>query len=142
MSSPGDLVLLDTHVWVWLLNRDAALVSSAALDAIQAAAARGAARVSVISAWEVATLEAKGRLRFTVSCEEWVQRGLAAPGISVAPLTPDIALASTRLPDGFHGDPADRILVATARQLGATLVTADGRIQEYGAGGHVAVMAV
>ena len=143
MSSSGSLLLLlDTHVWVWLLNRDAGLACSPALDAIQAAAARGAVRVSVISVWEVGMLQAKGRIRFAQTCEEWVRRGLTAPGISCAALTPEIALASTRLPDSFHGDPADRLLVATARLLAATLVSGDGRIRAYGARGHVAVMPV
>ena len=137
----GDL-LLDTHVWIWLLNGQEPLASSPARERIQSAAARGAVRVAVMSVWEVGMLEAKGRISFPLSCEEWVRRALAAPGLAAAPLTADIALASTRLPGEFHGDPADRIIVATARQLGATLVTKDRKIRRYGALGHVSVLTV
>ena len=87
-------------------------------------------------------LEAKGRISFPLSCEEWIRRALAAPGMALAPLTPEIALASTRLPGEFHGDPADRIITATARQLGALLLTRDREIIDYGEKGHVSVLAV
>lgn len=77
-------------------------------------------------------LEAKGRLRFDRDCREWVRAALALPGIALAPFTPEIAVESTRLPGEFGGDPADRILVATARLLGARLATRDRRILDYG----------
>ena len=65
-------------------------------------------------------------------CEAWVKRAPAAPGLELAPLTPEIAIESTRLPGEFHGDPADRVLVATARLMGAALLTRDRQIIEYG----------
>ena len=142
MPDPRLELLLDTHVWIWLLLGKEPLASSAARADIQAAASGGRLRVSVISVWEVGMLESKGRLSFPLSCSEWVRRALAAPGISLADLSAEIALASTRLPGEIHGDPADRILVATARQLGARLVTCDGAILDYGARGHVAVLPV
>ncbi|HCV25099.1 MAG TPA: PIN domain nuclease, partial [Candidatus Latescibacteria bacterium] len=70
------------------------------------------------------------------------RQALSSPGLSLAPLTPDIALASSRLPGEIHGDPADRMLIATARSLGATLVTRDRRILEYSQAGHVTTLAV
>lgn len=139
---PERPLLLDTHVWIWLINGGEPLASSEARRAIEKAAGTAGILVSIISVWEVGMLEAKGRIGFPLSCEKWVDQALSAPGISTAPLTPDIALASSRLPGGFHGDPADRIIVATARQLGVALVTRDRKIIDYGDEGHVSTQAV
>ncbi len=76
-------------------------------------------------------LESKGRLQLYAPCDQWVRDALAMPGLSLAPLTPEIAVASTRLPEPFHGDLCDRIIVATARALGARLVTRDSKILAY-----------
>jgi len=70
----------------------------------------------------------------------WIREALARPGVSLVPLEPEIAVASTRLPFDMHSDPADRILVATARHLGATLVTADKGLLELAKKGHVVAM--
>lgn len=87
-------------------------------------------------------LESKGRLGLPGGCDAWIRQALAAPGVSLASLTPQIAIASSRLPGTFHGDPADRILVATARAMNAQIATRDRRILEYAAAGHVAVLSV
>jgi PIN domain nuclease of toxin-antitoxin system len=81
--------------------------------------------VSAITPWEIGLLVNKGRLKLGAEVMQWVRDALALPGVTLAPLEPEIAVASTRLPFEMHADPADRILVATARHLGATLVTAD-----------------
>lgn len=133
-------LLLDTHTWIWLLNGDEPLRSSKALAHIEEAAPSALLRVSAISVWEVGMLEAKGRISLPMSCEAWVDQALNAPGIAMVPLSPEIALASSRLPGVFHGDPADRILVATARALEADLVTRDRKIIEYGKSGYVSVV--
>lgn len=85
-------------------------------------------------------LEAKGRLELKMSCAEWVKQALATPGLSLYPLNAEIALESSRLPGRFHGDPADRILLATARMTGARLLTKDERLLEYGRLRHAAVL--
>ena len=139
---PGKPLVLDTHVWVWLMNGDEVLKSCGALPQLEEAAQGAGLRISAISVWELGMLEAKGRLSFSLDGEQWVRRALSAPGISLAPLTPEIALASSRLPDAFHGDPADRIIAATARQIGAGLVTRDRQIITYGEKGHFSVLAV
>jgi PIN domain nuclease of toxin-antitoxin system len=108
--------------------------------AIADAAAAGNLLLSVISVWELGLLESKGRVELSTPCEQWVRDALAIPGLSVAPLTPEIALASSRLPEPFHGDPADRIIVATARALGARLVTRDSKIREYARKRHLSVL--
>ena len=82
-------------------------------------------------------LEDKGRLTLTADCESWVREALAAPGVRLAEITPHIAISSTRLPGVFHGDPADRLLIATARESAATLLTADQAILQYGSAGYV-----
>ncbi|HET6764908.1 MAG TPA: type II toxin-antitoxin system VapC family toxin [Longimicrobiaceae bacterium] len=133
-------LLLDTHIWIWAMDGRGGEMSAAALEAVHAASARGGLLVSAISAWEVAMLQAKGRLRLGMDTAEWVRRALAAPGVRVAELTPQVAVDSAELPGEVHGDPADRILMATARQTGATLVTRDGRILDYARSGYLAVL--
>jgi PIN domain nuclease of toxin-antitoxin system len=73
---------------------------------------------------------------------DWINQALGAPGLSLVPLLPEIAIESSRLPGSFHGDPADRILVATARKLGAHLVTDDSKIKDYAQEGNLRVIAV
>lgn len=143
MSEPRPLpYLLDTHVWIWLMAGEEPLRSSPARAALEAATEPGALRVSIISVWEVGMLEAHNRIGLPGGCEAWTRQALAAPEIALAPLTAQIALASSRLPGEIHGDPADRIIVATARALGATLVTGDRRLLDYARAGHLAALAV
>jgi PIN domain nuclease of toxin-antitoxin system len=77
-------------------------------------------------------LEVKRRINFEIECMDWINKALNIPGLSLVPLTPEIAILSSRLPGDFHGDPADRIIVATARKIGATLITSDNQILIYG----------
>ena len=132
-------VLLDTHAWIWLVNGDDSL-SAPARKAIAHAATRAQVYVSAISAWEIGLLEAKGRIRLGRDALAWISEAVSRPGMSLVPLTPEIAVASSRLPGYLHGDPADRILIATARVLPATLITHDARILEYGESDHVTVL--
>lgn len=140
-GSPHTLVL-DTHVWIWLEAGDSRIKGSAVLETIERARAKGGVIVSAISVWEVALLDAKGRIQLNQECNLWVRTALSAPGVILHPLNPEIAIESTRLPGEFHADPSDRILVATARYLNAPLITADGRILDYGARKHVRTIAV
>ena len=140
-SLPGPVLLLDTHVWIWLMNGDPALRGSPAVPAIEQAAREVRVGVAAISVWEVGMLEAKGRTILPMDGMLWIENALAAPGVRLIPLSPDIAIQSTRLPGAFHGDPADRMLVATARCRGCLLVTRDQRILDYGEQGLVRVLA-
>jgi PIN domain nuclease of toxin-antitoxin system len=117
-------LLLDTHVLVWAMLQDHRLGRQAA-KAINAASRAERLAVSAITPWEIGLLESKGRIALHKGALEWIREALAKPGVSLVALEPEIAVASTRLPFEMHPDPADRILVATARYLGATLVTAD-----------------
>lgn len=134
-----DLLLLDTHVFIWLIN-DTGDLTRDVRQIVDRAAANRRVVVSVIAIWEIATLVRKDRLQLGNPTREWVGRALSHPGLAVHPLTPEIAVGSNELPRGIHGDPADRIMIATARALDATLVTRDKTILDYGARGHVDVL--
>lgn len=133
----ADSLLLDTHVWWWLMEGEAARLSRGVRTRIERAATHGVLAVSTMSVWELGMLEAKGRLRLAVDVRDWVRRSLGLPGLTTVPLTPSIALESTRLPGAPHGDPADRILTATARLRRMTLVTADRALLAYGQAGYL-----
>ncbi|MCA1789814.1 MAG: type II toxin-antitoxin system VapC family toxin [Thioalkalivibrio sp.] len=137
---PEALTLLDTHVWIWLVEGDRTALSAPAIEAIESAARRGAVRVSAISVWEAAMLEAKGRITLSRPLDDWIHAALHAPGIRLLPMAPEIAIESTRLPGAPHGDPADRILMASARHLGGQLATCDRGILDYAASGHLKVL--
>ncbi len=124
-------LLLDTHIWVWAWEQREDEMSSRVLEAIDIASQHGLLLVSAISMWEIAMLVEKGRITLSSEPFQWIERAITAPGVQVVGLTPDIAVGSTRLPGKPHGDPADRILMATARSVGARLVTRDQRILSY-----------
>lgn len=121
------MILLDTHTWLWWAHGDAHLPRQH-LESIKQSAEIG---VSIISFWEVAKLVEIGRLDFHVPLEEWFDKALHYPRLRLLELTPQIALESTRLPAGFHGDPADQIIVATARIQRCPLATSDEKILLY-----------
>jgi PIN domain nuclease of toxin-antitoxin system len=134
---PSDLLLLDTHCWIWAQLGLIQQLSRAALQSIKDGEREGNLRISVISIWELAMLEKRGRVALPMNVRTWVEQALSKPGIAVAPLTPEIAIESVHLPGEMHGDPADRMLVATARVLGAKLVTKDVQLIRYSRQRHV-----
>lgn len=134
---PSDLLLLDTHCWIWAQLGLIQQLSRAALQAIKEGEREGNLRISVISIWELAMLEKRGRVALPMNVRSWVEQALGKPGIAVEPLTPEIAIESAHLPGEIHGDPADRMLVATARVLGAKLVTKDAQLIRYSRQRHV-----
>lgn len=123
-------LILDTHAWVWFLNGGGSL-SDAARDAIAAAMADRTLAVSTISCWEVHMLAARGRLRLRVESRRWTQRATRLPFIDYIAPTDEILAESVYLPGAFHRDPADRIIVATARILQCPVISADAKIQAY-----------
>jgi PIN domain nuclease of toxin-antitoxin system len=129
-------LLLDTHVLVWLLN-DSAQISGRVYAKMERAADADELFVSAITPWEIAMLVAKERLRLNRDVADWLEAALSLPGIQLEPLLPAIAVASTRLPWEVHSDPADRILLATARRLDATLLSADRQMLDYASRGFV-----
>lgn len=129
-ESDGAL-LLDTHVWVWLLNGDATRMGAGAIPLLRKAAASQLLYVCDISFWEVAMKAAVGKLVFSLDPAIWLQQAERAPGILYLPLDRPILIQSTRLEKEMHGDPADRMLVAAAQLHSAALVTADKQIIAY-----------
>jgi PIN domain nuclease of toxin-antitoxin system len=136
-----DLLLLDTHCWLWAQLGLADRFSRRSLSAIRRAESGGRLRVSVISIWELGMLEQRGRISLPMDVRTWVREAFTKPGLLLAPLTPEIALESSHLPGDLHGDPADRILAASARILGATLLTKDQRLIEYARQHYLRVLA-
>ncbi|MDO8380649.1 type II toxin-antitoxin system VapC family toxin [Phenylobacterium sp.] len=137
------MLLLDTCALIWLINRTP--IQPPALEEIERAARDDALVVSTASAWEIGLLSRRiGRsdgLQFTPDPKTWFVRALTAPGLRLAPLTPDIAIDASHLPGELHGDPADRLIIATARHLGAAIVTRDRKILDYAAAGFVGAIA-
>jgi PIN domain nuclease of toxin-antitoxin system len=133
------MVLLDTHALLWLDS--GAPMTRESITAIDDAAGRGEVLVSPISAWEIGLLVRKGRLRLDLDPRPWFERFLGLPGVRLTPLTVAAAIISSFLAEPFHGDPADRLLVATARTLPATLITRDARILSYAHAGHLRALA-
>jgi len=126
-------LLLDTHAWLWTLDGTAGALTKPASRLIDRAAAAGRLFVSDISFWEVAMLVANGRLELAADPTLWLQRAAQAPGIRLVPLTRDVLIESTRLAGTPHGDPADRMLIAQAQLISASLLTCDKGIVAYAA---------
>ncbi|HXG66683.1 MAG TPA: type II toxin-antitoxin system VapC family toxin [Blastocatellia bacterium] len=123
------MIVLDTHIWVWWVDGSAELTTQHQAW-LQQYEAQGLG-VSIISCWEVAKLVEYKRLAFSCQVGEWIEQALAYPGVRLLELTPRIAVESTQLPAPFHRDPADQIIVATARAWNCPLLTADEKILNY-----------
>jgi PIN domain nuclease of toxin-antitoxin system len=122
------VIVLDTHAWIWLAS-DPAKLGKEAQRLLRRDRVRG---VAAISCWELATLAASGRIDLDREPAVWMDDALREVGAALLPLTPAVAAASANLGD-FHGDPADRLIVATALTHGAVLLTKDEQIREFGA---------
>src|SRR3954452_18239250 len=131
-------LLLDTNAAIWLSRDELKASASEKLD--EAARVGVATYLSPITAWEVGLLVSRNRLSLGTTPQRWFDRLLDVPGLQLADLSPDILIASSFLPGTPPRDPADRILLATARELGATLVTRDRAILAYGESGQVSTL--
>lgn len=123
------MIILDTHIWIWWVH-DETYLTQKQLNAI-GAHENNIIGVSSISLWEVAKLVEYKRLDLPCTLEEWFSLALDYPGISVIELNPEIVIESTRLPGEFHRDPADQLIVATARIFSCPLLTSDTKILNY-----------
>ena len=132
--------LLDTCAAIWLMNGDP-LQDPAGTELPLALERNGRLVVSPITAWEIAILSEKKRILLTLRPEVWFRKLCGLPGVRLADLSPSVLIASTTLPGEPPADPADRILIATAREFDYTLVTRDGQILNYAISGHVRAMA-
>ena len=123
------MILLDTHVWWWCLTEPENLSETAIETIAQTKTDQRA--IASISIWEFAMMAAKKRIELTVSASKWLCRAINDTGLRVIELSPDIAVEFCRLPGDFHKDPADRIIVATARIHNSPLLTKDQKIRGY-----------
>lgn len=123
------MIVLDTHIWVWWVHGDRRL-SGPSMEILRQGE-EGGLGVSIISCWEVAKLVENNRLALPCPVEEWLGQALHYPGVQLLELTPRIAVEATTLPGSFHRDPADQLLVATARVHRTSFATVDGKILDY-----------
>ena len=124
------MIVLDTHAWVWFVSNPE-LLSKAAKKAIDASMGQKGIFISSISAWEVALLAAKKRLKLTIDVTDWIGKSERLPFFQFIPVDNSVAVKSVNLPQPFHKDPADRIIIATAITVGAPLVTKDKKLLDY-----------
>lgn len=133
-------LLLDTHAAIWIIKNEP--IAARAVEAMNAAhQAGGVVLVSAITAWEIGLLVSRNRLKLLMTPQRWFAQLLSLPGMQLADLSPDILMASSFLPGNPPRDPADRIIIATARDHGAALVTRDRLILNYGEDGQVSTIA-
>lgn len=125
------MIVLDTHVLLWWASGQTGQLTDAAQRAIADELREGQIRVSSISAWELAMLVAHGRIDLSMDVSEWLRVADQIESLDFVPVDNTIAIKSIELPGTFHKDPADRIIVATARHLAAPLLTADDKIRGY-----------
>lgn len=123
------MILLDTHVWIWWVHYDPLLPVD--VESIVKSHESSGLGISAISCWEVAKLVEYKRLTLPLSISDWMKQALSYPGIVFLDLSPEIAIESTQLPQPFHKDPADQLIVATARIHSIPLVTCDHKIRAY-----------
>lgn len=124
------MILLDTHVWIWFISNPE-LLSKTAIEAIHAAIDQKGVVISSISAWEVALLVAKKRLKFTMTATEWIAKSERLPFFQFLPVDNSVAVKSVNLPQPLHKDPADRLIIATAITLAVPVVTKDEKLLNY-----------
>ncbi|MCX6348448.1 MAG: type II toxin-antitoxin system VapC family toxin [Candidatus Aureabacteria bacterium] len=122
--------LLDTHIWVWW-NMIPRRLSPAILNLLRNPERYDELLLSAISPWEFSKMLEKGRIGISCNPEEWISQALRMAKLRLVPLSPSLAYHSTVLPQPFHGDPADQIIVATAREENATILTRDKLIRHY-----------
>lgn len=125
------MILLDTHVLIWWARRDFRRLTKPARDAIEAEMPDGRILVSSITAWETALLASLNRVTFAVSVDDWFADLTRVSAVEFVPIDNEIGIQAVLLPDEFQRDPADRIIVATARKFGVPIITADEKIRAY-----------
>lgn len=118
------MIILDTHAWIWWTSESPNL-SENAVVAIKNASQIG---IPAICCWELAMLESKKRIGLNMDAQVWIDLALQKEKVQLIPLSPEIAVLSTRLPEDFHGDPADRLIVASSLVYKAPLISKDNKI--------------
>ena len=123
------MILLDTHTWIW--SHSATWLLSDNVKKLIKKTQTDKRAIASISIWEFAMMVAKRRINVKIDPRRWLNNAIGNSGLKVIELTPEIAMESCNLPGDFHKDPADQIIVATARTHNLTLLTKDKKIMEY-----------
>lgn len=123
------MILIDTHIWIWWVSNSPLLKKE--YRSLLENANKGTVHISIISCWEVAKAVETGKLKFNISVDSWLKQAIDNYAVNIIPLDMDIIVDSTRLSGSFHKDPADQIIVATARCRDYQLITQDRKILEY-----------
>jgi PIN domain nuclease of toxin-antitoxin system len=131
-------LLLDTHVWIWIAGGNP-IITPPTRKAIQNAKQREHLLISPISVWEISMLVERKRIVLDMEMTDWLKQWVELPGILISEISFEVAILSNRLPGLIHGDPADRILIASAYEEDAVLVTADEKILQYGENPFISV---
>ena len=118
--------VLDTHAFIWFSENQK--ISEKLCDKIESFAKNNELYISSISLWEISMLGMHGKIKFKKRYSQWLKQAITMPGLNIANITADIAIGAAELPNNFHGDPADRLIVATAMSLNAILFTRDTKI--------------
>jgi len=132
-------LLLDTHVWLWYAEGVSGRLRPASIRQLDEARQGDGLILSAVSVWEIGMHAARGRIQLTMPLPAWVDHALSVPGLRLVPVDAAVAAESTLLPGEPQGDPADRLLIATARIHGVALATRDERILGYAKQGHLRV---
>jgi PIN domain nuclease of toxin-antitoxin system len=131
-------ILLDTHVWLWIAEGNP-ILKPRARKAIDSAREREHLLISPITIWEISMLVERKRIVLDMDLMDWLNQWIELPGIVTAEFSFDVAILSNRLPGSIHGDPADRILIASSYKESAVMVTADEKILKFGQNHFISV---
>lgn len=144
MRNKNDInaIMLDTHVWFWIATGDETVLKKPKVKELIMSLHKYPLLLASISLWEISMLESKGRIHLKTDSSSWLRESVRKTKVKIIPIIPEIAADSTTLPGNFHGDPADRLIVAAARNTNALLLTRDKKIIDYGKKGYVNHIAV
>ncbi len=135
------MLLLDTPVWLWIAAGEKRFPASTQAT-IRAAVQQDALFLCPISLWEISLKASRGQLTLGLPLRQWMRQAMNFPGLHLVPIDPEIACSCAELPSDFHGDPADRLIAATARTAGLTLLTHDKALLKLAKQGHLNALAV
>jgi len=138
ISNDPDALLLDTHILIWYVEGDSHLTKQQ-IEILEKARRQNKLYISAISIWEITMLSEKERIVLSVTLSEWIDKALSIEGLNIIDLSADILIESCQLPHYLHKDPADRMIIATARHLRISLMTFDNKMIEYADKGYLTI---
>lgn len=137
-ASNQEGLILDTHILIWYV--EGIKLSEAQIELIEKIRAKNKLYISAISIWEIVMLENKGKIAFSFNLNDWIDKLLSIPGLNLIDLSVSILIQSCLLPHYEYKDPADRFIIATARDTNVCLLTFDQKIIEYANSGYLKII--